>query len=454
MEDNDRRFQLRDPRDAKHNRWLDETTSAAILKVYLLGGTVTEKEADAATEIVDRMIDDSLRLACPCKKGVKPYKRALVTAARPGILKRLPNADIGHVNCSFNREHGFKLSLKTTIDNTRPSSSALGIHGPFARLRDWQPTVDQLPTVSGGTTGAPRISTLLFKLMESSGMTRFDGARSSSLPEYLSNGARGCLIAEDKDKSVFLDEVLLCPEKYGREFINEFNSLRTRVRSDGAWPKNSRPHFYICGIATSFDFDRKLNRYNLRVIGSKRPRYVRTKPYVFAGEDGESVRQPYIFIMSYAQVSRKNPKVEGLRCYLHPISEKTFLPVDSQNERETLLAICEWKDQYVRDGLSIVIEKPVFSELIDGTQCRPDFVIHITNAEASVEFAVETMGSLITSYVDRKKNVHEAMEKRWNNVVPHNMTSRRRADIAEEKDSFLKRLTTAADSALAKLLHE
>lgn len=115
MEDTDRRFEVRDPRDARHNQWLDVSTSAAILKVFLQGGTVTESEADAATEIVDRMIDDNLRLACPCRKGVKAHKRALVTAARPGVLKRLPNAEIRHLDCVFNREHAFKRSLKTKV---------------------------------------------------------------------------------------------------------------------------------------------------------------------------------------------------------------------------------------------------------------------------------------------------------------------------------------------------
>lgn len=449
MDDNYRRFELRDPRDARHNQWLDESTSAAILKVYLQGGTVTESEADAATEIVDRMIDDNLRLACPCRRGVKPHNRALVTAARPGVLKRLPNAEIRHLNCAFNREHAFRVALKTKVEVTRPSSSVLGVHGPFAQLRDWQPNGNGAASLSDGASGMPRISTLLFKLLESSGLTRFDGARSSSLSEYLLDGARRCLVAQDQEKRIFLDEILLCPENYGRDFINEFNALRARVRSDGDWPKNSRSHFFICGIATGFDFDRKLNRYNLRVVGSKRPRYVRTKPYVFAGEDGASVRKPYIFIMSYAQVSRRNPKVEGLKCYLHPISQDTYLPVDSQNERETLSAICEWRDHYVWDGSNIVVEKPVFSEVVDGIHCRPDFVIHLTTGTTSVEFAVETMGSLATSYVDRKVDVHAAMKKRWNEVVPHHMTPLRKADIAEERVEFLKRLTTAANAVLA-----
>lgn len=454
MDDNDRRFELRDPRDARHNRWLDETTSDAILKVYLLGGTVTESEADAATEIVDRMIEYSLRLACPCKRGAKPHKRALVTAARPGILKRLPKAEIRHVNCAFNREHAVRVSLKTKVEVTRPDSSALGVHGPFVQLRDWQPNAREAALFPDRASGVPRISTLLFRLLESSGLTRFDGTRSSSLSEHLMDGARKCLVADDQEKSIFLDEILLCPEKYDRDFINEFNSLRARVRRDGDWPKNSRPHFYLCGIATGFDLDRKLNRYNLRIVGSKRPRYVRTKPYVFAGEDGTSVRQPYIFIMSYAQVSRKNPKVEGLKCYLHPISQDTYLPVDSQNERETLSAICEWRDHYIRDGLNIVIKKPVFSEVIDEVHCRPDFVIHLTTGTASVEFAVETMGISTMSYVDRKIDVHAAMKKRWNEVVPHHMTPIRKADIAEERVEFLKRLTTAANAVLAISRHE
>ncbi|KRA05688.1 hypothetical protein ASD74_04260 [Rhizobium sp. Root564] len=424
-----RAFELIDERDARKSRPISTEVSEAVIKLFVEGGAVDEEDADAAYLIFDEMRREKRRLGCPCKDGRRPR----LYAARPDNIKRMPNYRIEHSKgCVFeDRPTSYGVMVNTSYATY--NGDTLGIHDDFA--------TDAVQSGKGGARGnnrrPPKISRILYSLIEKAGLNVALSESWNSPEKALTNAAQEIIIARDNRSTVKLSEVLVVSSQYGGDFVRQFIQLRRRVAGWSDWPSGSRPQFYLCGIATGFNYNRANERYDI-TIKDRRPRFVDSKPYVFAG-DATIAKAPFAYILSYSKSSPRSNILHGLKCFLHPIySEEIWCPVDSNRERETLSQLLQWQGTHPL-GSKMKIEKPLSGVVIDGKMCLPDFLVHIPSLQRSV--VVETMGLLTTDYENRKIATHGLMEARWGPVVQHRLAGQRpsvaNSDLVTDLDQIV-----------------
>jgi hypothetical protein len=415
-----RAFDLIDERDTRKSRPLSGPTSEAIRKLFVEGGIVDEADADEAYSVFDEMRREKRRLGCPCKEGLRPR----LYAARPDSIKKMPNFRVQHADgCMFvDRKSVNAVSVVTSY--APYNGDAIGVHDSFASASH-EPGSGG---VSGGGRRTPKISRILYSLIEKSGLNVVSDEACRSPEAALLDAAKGIVVAQSGSNVVMLSDVLVASSTYDGKFVRDFIQMRRRVASWDDWPSGSRPQFYLCGIATGFSYRKANDRYDI-TIKDRRPRFVDSKPYIFAGDDSPA-RDPFIYILSYSTSSPRNKVLHGLKSFLHPIhSPQRWCPVDSDRERETLAQLLKWRRTHPLGEL-MSIEKPLSGMIIDGKMCLPDFLIHLRSVESSI--VVETMGSVTTEYQNRKRGTHALMERQWGPVVKHELAGQRMS-VANEK---------------------
>lgn len=427
----------------------DSDVDSAVKNYFADHRVLHEDDATAALHVHDTMKGHNYWLACDCEPadGTVPF----LHAARPAQLRRspAPNPD-HHPDCRFvNRTY----ADGTDVEPSRVKNDEdLAVHDEFA-----------VPGVGRGSGGSghtayrrlPGISRVLFKALAAAKVNKLAHGADIEAPGVATrvwDQSYQLTLCGAGAERVSLKSMLVTADSANqRTGIGRISDLKERVRGyQGTWPSGSRPHGFMIGMMSGFQWDADHERFNLQMVGWSNPQFIQTRPNVFAEQADRLTRQPYIGVVSYALPARQANVPFGMRCFLQPcFSPESWFPVDSNFERETVRTTIEWRDQ-LPDGWTVDIEKPLFDELVpmpngDNVPCRPDFILTVKRGGTFVRtIAVETMGIIGVEYEIRKRRTHPAMLKRWKWLVQHDMTHRRRFDIEKARQLFLEQLTEAA----------
>jgi hypothetical protein len=230
------------------------------------------------------------------------------------------------------------------------------------------------------------------------------------------------------DKEIKVQEMLVTASAEGPT-TGHIIRLKERIdKFDPAiWPGRGRPQGYMMGVATGFRYDEKRERYELNMLGWKRPVFIDARPRIFAEVTPTHARSPYICIVSYAKATPRG-RARGLRCYLQPcLAPDSWFPVDSSKEKATMKELLRVRSE-LADDIQLDIQKPLFDvEVKDGDEvvgkCRPDFVLWVKRAGRSKPIAIETMGSADPVYRNRKLGTHKLMRRKYRYLIEHDLSS-------------------------------
>jgi hypothetical protein len=172
-----------------------------------------------------------------------------------------------------------------------------------------------------------------------------------------------------------------------------------RKENPAEWAKRQAPHGYVIDVIESI---REEEGGTVLVNGDGHELFV-----VRALRPGAKTPGPWIaVVLMTGSVSRAGPT--GLLAYVHPVmGSRNLLLVDSNLERMTLDVIAR-ACRAVWSGASSVsskIEKPLLDINVDGTGCRPDFLVTARGKKC----VVETMGFDNEAYLARKEKTHATM---------------------------------------------
>jgi hypothetical protein len=423
---------------------LDPFVTKAV-KDYFAGDSecMTEAETDAALNIFDRMKERGWRLACDCADG------PLLSAANPAVLKRMPPPNPAHADtCVFHTRVRRIIHVSPNRDDL---GGDLSVHDEFHDRAGT--SAHRGGTATGATTRRSGLSKVLFKLLDAA------GANSISASSYGEQGPSAkniwyssgkVTLSSDGRTSVNLRDLLVV-EPVQFKAITRLNELKKKIASWEGWPSRSRPHGFYCGVVTNYEYLADRDCYALHMSGWKSPQYIDGSPQIFAEADAAE-RGPYIAIVSFAQQSRQDSQVRGLRCYMQPcLSADNWFPVDSGSERRTLELLFRFKLN-LRDaqrGIDVTISKPLFNVKDDrtGAVCRPDFVITATKHGAPIgDIAIETMGMSGDTYEESKRRTHPIMQRRYGLLIQHQTHGSGSRQQAENDARFLKELWDSIES--------
>lgn len=270
------------------------------------------------------------------------------------------------------------LPIGQSLTNMRPLQSTGVSLNPGREVKEPAAVEDR-----DGARPAPRISQLLFRLIDAAKLNVIHRATTS--PHLaIEAGARKLTLAEHGGRKILVSDRLVAVNTYDHDFVDRFNEMREAVESGADWPGgNCRPQAFLCGIALAATFNAKQKRYDLKVPGTAQPRFTDEKPFIFAQDGTSEARSPYIYLLSRARPSPDAGRAIGMRCYMHPVfDEDIWFPVDSDAERWTLQTKIEWRQQLPPD-VKVAIGKPVFDVTHQGIRARADFRSSVADATKS-----------------------------------------------------------------------
>lgn len=172
-----------------------------------------------------------------------------------------------------------------------------------------------------------------------------------------------------------------------------------RLAASENWPANVPPQGFLMVIVPDFSVhDRRLNLSSGTVIQIEGSLDV----YGRSGSKGH----PYLALVSF--------KLDGgilkyMSAYLHPVlSQKEWLPVDSNWERETCSVVLKFLRATRSHGVVYRLQKPLEDIDVAGHGCRPDFIVW---RGEKARLLIETMGSLDQEYLSQKQRTHQYMNQ-------------------------------------------
>lgn len=210
--------------------------------------------------------------------------------------------------------------------------------------------------------------------------------------------------------------------------IGEFKDRIARARVD-QFPRGGKPHgVLLCVVDSASDGELHAPGRGSVAVRGKIAVFAETDGHQASRVTGETARKPYLAI---CLVGRSFPEaiVEVLEAYLHPcVSTTNLMPVDSNNERDTLEQIMLVQAWLLKNrDIRFSIEKPLFH--IDGPGtvlgtddalggnaspppvCIPDFILRQEGdaRRGNPVVIVETMGFADEVYRHRKRRTHDVM---------------------------------------------
>lgn len=427
---------------------LNEELSDVVKQYFALHANMNEAEMNEALWVFDEMKSGDLRLACDCQNGLTT---PLLNAAYPSQLRRMRSPNPKHAtNCVFGNRSTAHDGIITPSRDRPLIAEPLGVHGPFANPENNR---------GGGGRGErngrhlPALSRVLFTLLSQAGINQvIYGEEPRSVYDQMQSifeAAGSCTVCRDETTKVFLKEVLgTYPAfKLNGEWSPSHITLKDNLNDwDNPWPRNSRLQGYACALIDGFEENKVAKRFEAHIHNFKHPIHLKYRPHIFAEGSSSSIRAPYIAIISFAQPTRDEERILGLRCYAQPcFDEKNLFPVDSDKERDTLRAIETFLEDH--PNISANITKPLFKLKVPGfpeETCVPDFEIEVLddNDDIARRVVIETMGIGSLEYEDSKSRTHPLMARRGI-LVQHDMIGSSTRLNERNTDLFLDHLEQA-----------
>lgn len=149
------------------------------------------------------------------------------------------------------------------------------------------------------------------------------------------------------------------------------------------------------------------------------------------------VHGPFLVIILIGQY----PEARGLaplQAYAQPIfSGNRFVPVETDFERGTLRGLLSTQSAFVREGIDIALEKPVFDTLTPLGACRPDFLLEARSRRTGEirRLVVQALGFLSDEHRAAKISQNPKLQAIAPVVciTPEDLATRRLGDILARK---------------------
>jgi len=401
----------------KHIQTIEDAVGSAIMRV--VARTATDRDLHAAMHLLVDAHQKDAWLACGCQEAGDPPLVAIVYRqdSKSYYLRRMDG-------------NGRRTHAESCPFTTRKETRLAGVHGtnqhpidpgvmeaPLSEEADLyllnqqgeyrtaEPdeasmggSMDQSPT-------RPRLARIMFHLLEKAGVNIIDPKRAADLKvgEKLNDIVRSQYhaIRQAAEKMRLCDGIALseCLWLHPDEITKAraFHKLRKMA---GRWPVHVLPQGYLLTVAEDVT-DGHLHFRNgtkIRVTGE-------ISKYA---PDHTGAKAPYWVIALVAQAGRRN-FFEVRHAYAHPVFNAGLLvPVDSDDERETLKVLLGMQAWSMTNGMSPWISKPLHTLTPYGSNlaCRPGFLmgredipgreVVVKTTDYGSEDGMSTLGEVVT----------------------------------------------------------
>jgi hypothetical protein len=349
--------------------------------------------------------------ACDCLGGASPPP-VLVPVAENHIRRHVEPPWPQHAGwCDFYRSPEEQSVVSASFRRPDPGDNCLRLVRAFASEEPLECRFGR----AGADRRRPRLATLMFDLLERSGLTRIEPGHAPSIADQF-KALRKAAETVEVDAGLPLSRFFCAYPPALPEFVERLGRIPEMV-----FRRSHRPHGILMGVVA-----RAARGQIVPILGSGID--VAGAISIFGESDGHAVgrddvageRAPYLMTAVFGRRHPDEP-VEVLRAYLHPVMSPTWLlPVDSNHERSTvrqLLSLRRWLAAKRRIALSI--EKPVFDLATPRPSPRgedagprepiiPDFIARGSSGRTVI---VETMGYDQPAYRERKQRLHREMSR-------------------------------------------
>ncbi|NTH51588.1 hypothetical protein G6L09_11460 [Agrobacterium rhizogenes] len=442
-------------------RWVDNEIEDAeffeLIKRYVFKEPgLQDEQVEEATAFLQHLQTRNLWVACDCtgilyRKNVSAREAPVLHVVDGKNLRRQHSRPDHDINCDFIKRRGKSKKNKESETSTisvvlaRNAEKRPDSYGVFRRFSE--PTEGFVRHDTERRNGK-RISTharLLFTLLSEAKLNLWPaGVPRSKLPGQLESIRDTAKKLEIGPGITVGDVIVSYPSKVGLDGrpvrAGGQANLQQRIQSkEGAWPSDSRPHGFLCCIASKFEGD------DIIFDGAHRFPLL-AHPQIFA-EYREVVERPYIAIVSFAKDKPSTKMYPAVGCFAQlSFSDEDCGPVDSSYEKRTLEILLA--EQSIADlvGSRFDITKPLFDLVIQDEHgeysCRPDFVLSFAIGNETKLLPIETMGRDTKEYNASKLNTHPRMRNlnHCRELVKHNCTFTTERLINEENSIFRKYL--------------
>ena len=387
---------------------LPEPLRAALVRWYV--GDGSRHDEDAGITLIQQARIGAKWIACDCLgSDCSPpvLTPAFLSEAETYYLRRLTSAKRPEhrANCPF-----FRDQVTNRITQTRsaltPADPPVGF---FEVLRPAPEKLAQRPdndATDDRTRNAsvPRLARLLWHLLRNAGLNLVPPAAEEAIERTITQEFRALSAAASKMEIAPGIELGRALWTHGQALHSKraYAGVRALARR---WPRGHAPQGFLTIFAHEF------KGATVHAAGCE--------PILIANRvqspsvRGNPVQGPYLVIV----VLGEYPETRGyapLRAYAQPIfSGNRFIPVESDFERTVLRALLEARRRFDRQGIDLVIEKPVFDILAPLGSCRPDFLLEARSRVTGEirQTIVQAMGGPSPDYLALKAAVQRPLEQ-------------------------------------------
>lgn len=377
----------------------------AVLKRHRKGDArpkVSERIAKQAGAIIQRIKRQGAWIACDCLGANHPSPPILTPRETPTgkyTLQREAGRTEHGANCLFRWEEG---ELTGHQERTQGSRAPLTHETPDFILYKRKEATANTPSGSDkethGQNRTARLDTLarrLYCLIEAAGLNKMNGPIETLKDQLAAIRSEAKSISLFPGKEYTLADILWTNIDWLYKGWARHHLLK--MEKD-AWPSGTPLQGYLLLYVDSIEGQVIHTPHgSLTVAGTLKK----------LATDAMESRAPYVCLVSL-QLSKNKERLDIHKAYAHPVNRHTLFPVESDAERDAAGVLAWVADKARGEGRRIEIEKPLYDIVVNGQgeSCRPDFLVKDGNRV----LVIETMGSSLESYRQRKERTHQLMK--------------------------------------------
>lgn len=371
----------------------------ALIRWYV--GKGSRADEDAGIMLVQQARIGERWIACDClgsERFPPILTPAFLSEAETYYLRRLTSSGRPEhrPSCPFAREQATNR-ITEVRSHTSPAEPPTGY---FEALRPAPEKLSQRPQEDSTDdrtrqASVPRLARLLWRLLAVSGVNQ--------CPPLQADRSKRSIRDELGRLTRAAGTIEIAPGiELGRAFWTHGQALHSRrvyanLREMAhRWPSGHAPQAFMALFARDV-------RGSIVDIAGADPILVANRvqsPSV----RGNPIKGPYLVLIVVGQY----PEARGyapLRAYAQPIfSGNRFMPVDCEFERRILHSLLALRGPLDRQGIDLVIEKPVFDMFTELGACRPDFLVEARSRKTGEirRLVLEAMASSDHAYLESK----------------------------------------------------
>lgn len=387
---------------------LPSPVRAALVRWY--SGTGTRADEEIGITLVQQARIGLKWIACDCleAQALPPILTpAFLSAADTYYLRRLTSTKRSEhrENCPFFRDQTTAriTEVRSPLTPTDPPDGFFSVLRPAPEKLAQQPEAE-LTDDRTRNASIPKLARLLCRLIYASGL--------NIVPPLVEAPDSPSISSEFAALTSAAGRIEICP---GIELARAFwthamplhqNRVYAALRQIArGWPKGFEPQSFLALFSPSF------RGSTVDVAGCE--------PVVLANRvqspsvRGNLIKGPYLLLAVVGQYPDTH-RYAPLRGYAQPIySGKRFIPVDSEFERVVLKSLLQVQAILDREGIDLLIEKPVFDRITAFGPCKPDFLLEAQSRRTGEVrgIIVEAMGFTSPDYLAAKSVTHPRMRQ-------------------------------------------